>query len=243
MHSYKRLAKRRATWLVRTGWRIAQRLRNDPRLQAAADVLDAAQSRLEARVDAWETAVKTEDTAAAERAGALRSASATLRELGYIALSATGGHHDGDPYLIYYPDGYGEATRLPAAETIEFERVLLGKLEQETDPSLVGYRDRIAATRDALISAEAAYATAANAQREAYGLMQAERRSFARGMTETRALAEAACHSEPAYLRVIFAPAEAHRRNNASEQSEDHEAPAHSGTSPEGAPEPLGAAG
>ena len=92
VHSYKRLAKRRATWLVRTGWRIAQRLRNDPRLQAAADVLDAAQSRLEARVDACEAAVRTEDAAATERTGALRSTSAILRELGYIAPSATGGH-------------------------------------------------------------------------------------------------------------------------------------------------------
>jgi hypothetical protein len=188
--------------------------------------MEAAQSRLKAKVNAWEAAVAAEVTAEAHRDEAQRITACLVREFGFTTLSASGNHHNEDPYLLYYPDGYGDATRRKAAEIAEFCRVALEKLAEETDPKILSYREQLAAARESILSTEEAYVTALNARQEAFERLQAERRAWVRGLSEARALAEAACFNERAYVRAIFAPADATRRRGQPEPAEGAAAPA-----------------
>jgi hypothetical protein len=219
--NYRRLIRRKATALVVIGDHISPRLAVDQRLQPASAVLSEAQDRLRAKVNLWAASVTAAIMAEADRDEAQRATACQVREFGFITLSASGNHHDEDPYRLYFPDGFGEAIRRRAVEMAEFCRVAVEKLAEETDPKILAYREQLAAARGTLLSTEGAYVAALNTRHEAFERMQAEKRNWVRGLSHARALADGLCFSERAYVRAIFAPADARRAGPGKPPVED----------------------
>jgi hypothetical protein len=243
---FNRIVARKAQDVVRAGRLILARLKADPRLSAAAERMESVQNGLETKVGAHDGAFAAEQKHAAKRREARRAAAGAVRGFGFLTLATNGNHPGVDPYRRLFPNGFGNAMQLCAAELAEFIRVVLAQIAEETDGKVVLYRDELTMARDALLLAEEAYMQALNARKEAFGLMQSEKRAWARGLAQVYALAEAACFFDRPYLRWIFAPAASPRRSGAPETPEANggaltpaaSEPASSATEPAGAPGP-----
>jgi hypothetical protein len=234
----KRLTVRKADKLVRMGKPILAKLEADPRLAEAASSMKTTQSVLEAKVAALDAARTAEQLAHARRDEEQRLLAVEVREFGFIVLSVNGNHHNADPYLLYFPDGYGDAMQLTSDALADFARMLLSKLATETDPKILPRKERIEEALNRFVTAEAAYQEALRARNEAFAAVQAEKRNWTRGVIRARALAESSCHFERAYLRAIFSPI-AQRRKGAAEESETEETPAAATTGPQIVPIPA----
>ena len=208
----QRLVARTADALVRMGRPILAQLEADPRLAVAAGSMRVTHSALEAKVDALNVARRAEQLARAERDEEQRRLTVEIRAFAFDVLSLNGNHHDADPYLLYFPDGYGEVMQRTAASLEEFALMILTKLEGETDPEILGRRGRLEESQSRFAAAENAYRAAVRTRKEAFELVQAEKREWTRGVVLARALAESACHYERAYVRLIFSPIRAPRR-------------------------------
>lgn len=237
----KRLAGRRAEVLIEMGRPILDTLEVDPRLDEAAGCMKIAQRGLETRSEALEAARVIERLARVERGEAHRVLGAETREFALIILSGNGNHHDADPYVLYFPDGYGDVMQLTPAALGEFGHLILTKLEEETNPKVLAHREPIEKALDRLVAAEEAYQAAHRARAEAFALVQAEKRNWARGVTLARALADSAVYYEPAYVRSIFAPV-ARRRRRVVREASGVESPAERPAEPLPVQEPPGEA-
>ena len=229
----KRLVVRKADALVDMGRPILARLEADSRLAEAAASMKTTQTALEARVDALNAAWTAEQLARIQRDEERRQLNAEAREFAFIILSGNGNHHNADPYLRYFPEGYGRIMLLPSSSLEEYVRLILTTLDEETDTKILSHRDRVQGAFDRFLVAEDAYRAARSARSEAFALAQAEKREWTRGVVRARALAEWACHFEQAYLRSIFSALRRVRRKATEEEPEIVETPAITAVGPQ----------
>jgi hypothetical protein len=208
----KRLTLRRAAVLVDIGRPILARMEADPRLAESAGSMRTTQDALEARVEALDAAWAAERAARATRDEDHRVLAVVVREFGFIVLSGNGNHHNADPYLLYFPHGYGHAMQLLPAVLGTYAEEILTKLAYETDEKLLAYRELIETALSRFQASEDAFQAAHGARQQAFALVQAEKRNWVRGVIKTRALAESECYYECAYLRFIFAAIRKPRR-------------------------------
>ena len=234
----KRLVGRRAEKLAAMGKPILARLEADPRLAEAASSMKTTQSVLEAKVAALDAARTAAQLTRARRDEEQRLLAAEVREFGFIVLSVNGNHHNADPYLLYFPDGYGNAMQLASDALADFARLLLSKLATETDPKLLQRKEGIEEALARFVTAETVHQEALRVRNEAFAVVQAEKRNWTRGVVRARALAEFSCHFERAYLRAVFSPI-AQRRKGAAEEPETEEAAAAAATGPQIVPAPA----
>ena len=217
---HRHLINRNATGLVRIGRRILDNLAVDPRLAESAATLEKSQGALEAKISEWQAASGAAASARTERDRAHRILSNTIRDFAFGILSVTGNHHDADPYLRYLPEGYGAARTLVPVRMIEFVWLVLAKLEDEVEPRILAGRDALAAGLGALEEAQAAHELAAQASADAFGVMQAEKRNWTRGLALARALAGSGCFYDHGYVRALFAAAAEPKRRGSSAEEE-----------------------
>jgi len=208
----RRLISRCAEALVDIGRTIFEALEIDPRLVDAAGSMRTTQSELEAKVDALHTARSTERIARVRRDEDHRILSVVIREFALIVLALNGNHTNADPYLKYFPLGFGVAMHLLPVALGSFGRQLLATLAEETDPKILSYRSAIEEALNRFLASEDAWQAAHRGRLEAFALVQAEKRNWVRGVRKARALAECACHYERAYIRSIFAEIRTPRR-------------------------------
>lgn len=206
------------------GRRVLPRLKHDVRLADPASVLEVAYNELEASwqaVLAGEAAVR--DTEAA-RDDLGRKVAHQVRGLGVRSLCVNDNRHDAQPYVLYFPDGYGDLRNLKAPELIRFAGRVVTMLETETDPDLVVFREKIAASCAEFVPVQKSYEDAVLdlADRKAFG--QASRRRFVRALAKARNMAGTICDENPAYVREIFRPA-ASPKYRASKAPEEVEVP------------------
>jgi hypothetical protein len=114
--------------------------------------------------------------------------------------------------LRYFPVGYGNALRETPEQIRELTRVILGQLEEEPDPWLVTFHDRIALAWATFVAAQELDDTAVRDRRDAFAYLVAERRSWVHALSVSRLKATIACLDDPAYVRGIFSPADVRRR-------------------------------
>lgn len=215
------LISRKATVMVEFGRTIFNRLRFDSRLTQAATAMEPIQAKLEARVQTWDEARAAAGRAIGNRDDVRRILVGTLREFGFTILSVTGNHHSVDPYLRYFPNGYGDIRYLDPLRLIEFTWALLYKLDAEPEPKIVAGREPITSALTAFLTVQQDCETAISTRNKAFDAMQVEKRAWVRGMRRVRSIAEEACYFEKAYLRSIFAPLMRRRRPSPGEIPED----------------------
>jgi len=138
--------------------------------------------------------------------------SVEVREFALVVLAGNGNHPNADPYLKYFPQGYGEAMQLTAAALGTFGRQILTTLAEETGPKSWPTAGPVEEALNRFLASEDAWQTAHRNRLEAFAAVQSEKRNWVRGVQKARALAESACHYERAYTRSIFAPVRAPRR-------------------------------
>mgnify|MGYP001247416513 CR=1 FL=1 len=191
--------------VVRMARVVVARLGSDPRLEEAARTLRERLQPLEERNTAWHNVVDQLVTATSRDKAAYRDLEGCLRELGLVTLATTRGHHDEDPYINLFPDGYGAAVRQPAARIVAFADVVLGKLADHADPRFVSLRERLTVAKDAFVAAHGDLEVLLRSRQEAYEFLQVAKRDFAASVPVARAQAFAACRDRR-YVRDLFAP-------------------------------------
>lgn len=209
---------------MRIGARVLYRVRPDPRLAAVVAVLEEALRVLEDKNAVHIRSIEEAGSTAGVREGARQMLEDALREFGLLILSSTRNNFHTEPYLSYYPDGYGKAIHLSPAKLCQFAEVIGGKLAEEGDPKLVAYRESIATARAALLAAEAAHAAALEARQNAFEYLESAKRDFVEGLSRARLLAESICVHERRYIKNLFAPAtrpRLRRRTGDPEESEE----------------------
>jgi hypothetical protein len=234
----KRLVSRCAAALVDIGRPIVARLEADPRLAESAGSMRTTQDALEVRVDSLNAAWAAEQATRARRDEDHRVLAAAVREFGFIVLSGNGNHHNADPYLLYFPQGYGDAMQLGPGELGTFVQEILSKLAFEKDEKILARREPIEGALNRFQASEDAFQAARNARLQVFSLVQAEKRNWVRGVVKARALAEAECHYERAYVRSLFAAITTPRRVAADEPGTE-EVPAAVVAPPQTSPTPL----
>jgi hypothetical protein len=213
---FKQLMERSADTCDAMGGRILPRLKVDPRLTDAAAALQAGQEGLKAKASAYRNAVEAVRSAGAARDQALRDMEDRTREFALNLLSVVRNNHGADTYLRYFPVGYGSALREKPEQIPEITRAILGKLDEETNPWLVSFRDRITATHDAFLAAQSLCIAAIGHRIDAASYLKAEKRLWIQALSVSRLRAWEACLGDEAYVRAIFAPARVSRRTAAS---------------------------
>ena len=102
------------------GDRILPMLKADLRLAQPATLLQAGRDDLRASSEAWMAANANFRDAEAARNEARRKFVGVLRELGMVSLSEGGNHHDVHPYVVIFPDGYGDLRLMKPRQLIVF---------------------------------------------------------------------------------------------------------------------------
>lgn len=210
---------------VDIGREVLHKLRADARLAEVATRFGAAQASLQTTATMLEEARQAAKAAVAALDDAERRFGQTVREFAMFVLATVKNHHDVDPYLQYFPNGYGDAVRLEPEEMLQFTGVLLTQLETETSPKLVAYREELQVTREAFRAALDAAENAVRARKDAFQLQKAEKREWVRSLAEARRMADTVCYAEASYIRLIFSPARPHPGKVASKDPDSEEPP------------------
>jgi RNA polymerase sigma factor (sigma-70 family) len=183
---FRHLLRYAVTTLLGIGARILPKLKADPKLAEAWSLLQAAQDTLEARVKAHDDSVTASRNAVEARNQAYRNLSDKVREFALAMLSVVRNNHGADDYLIYFPDGYGDAIHEKPEILSDFAAVLINKLAAEVDTWILSFRDRLASARDAFVTAQNVAVEAVRAEREAWSFLDSERRQWIRLLYESR---------------------------------------------------------
>jgi hypothetical protein len=208
---FKRMLNLSAQTNLEVGRRILPKLRADARLAEPATALQAAFDEMEAAINAATAAEKAVRDSEAIRDDTGRKFGTVLREFGMVILNAGGNHHNVQPYVIYFPDGYGDVRSCKPRELIQFAGQATAMLEKETDPKLVSYRQVILDACAGFVSAQEVCEAAVRTRTDALAFQKVARRRFVRALGQARNLVAVSCDEEPGYVKAIFAPARVQR--------------------------------
>jgi hypothetical protein len=151
------------------------RLNADKALKEMAQSWEKSQSRLQARVAAYEAAQASTMTAMAVRDGEDSALDDAVRRFYGALLAATHNNRKSPLFGIYFPEGVAAMVNAPMEAELQKVAVLLSKLEQEQDEALKSYMGPITAAMDNLTAAVDAHRAALDAELQAYGLVQQEK--------------------------------------------------------------------
>jgi hypothetical protein len=151
------------------------RLNADKALKEMAASWDKSQTRLRARVAAYEAAEASTMTAMAVRDGEDSALDDAVRRFYGALVSATHNNRKSPLFGIYFPEGMAAMVNAPMEAELQKVAVLLSKLAQEEDESLRSHTGPITAAMENLTTAVDAHQAALDAELQAYGLVQQEK--------------------------------------------------------------------
>ena len=204
---FKHLLVRSTRNVLDVGHRVLPKLSADSRLAEPATVLKSACDDLDAAVQAISAAETAVRETEALRDDAGRKFDDLLREFGLMALSTGQNHHDVRPYVLYFPDGYGDLRRLRPQEAIRLANQIVVLLEKETDPKLAAYRQQIIDACAGFESAQGKFEAALTTRTDARAYGKTARSLAVRALATARHLTASICVEQPAYTNALFGPA------------------------------------
>ena len=243
---YKSMLLFAAETCLELGHRVLAKLSADTRLVDAASLMTEVQQSLERRLGDFLGKRKTERNLAAVRDDAQRKLVDSLRTLGANLVALSGGHHDSDLCLRYFPQGYGKMIHDQANQICQLAEVILGKLVDEVDEWVRSFRERIDQTYQGLVAAQAQLEALTRDRQESFQYLRTEVRHWVAGISRAKLRAFAVLLDEPRYLKEVF-DAVARRKNsgasNDGSAGDDPPAEGAPGATPPEAPGPTSPAG
>ena len=140
-----------------------------------ADAFAQAQTRLKARIEAYEAARTSTMKALAIRDGEDTAFDNAVRAFA-LALRAKVGNSTKAPlYRKYFDDGLAATIGAPLDQELQRAAVLLAKLAEEEDEALRAYAGTITSAMNALSQAMDAHRAAMDAEAQAWGMLETEK--------------------------------------------------------------------